>query len=148
MSENIAEQTMAERTDEFERQIEPTPTGPEVLATPKRRRFSAKYKRSIVVQAERCSEPGEIGALLRREGLYSSQLSAWRRQSEAGELAATSGRKRGPASKPVNPLQKDVKRLERENRALQKKLKQAELIIEFQKKFAAMLETAEESERQ
>jgi len=141
---------MSEHTQQVihdeDRLARPTPVDPEVLATPKRRRFSAKYKRSIVIEAERCTEAGAIGALLRREGLYSSQLSAWRRQFEAGELAATAGRKRGPAAKPVNPLRKDVKRLERETRTLQRKLKQAELVIEFQKKFAEMLDAAQEDD--
>jgi transposase-like protein len=119
---------------------------PEVLAKPTRRRFSKKYKLSIVKKAERCTEPGSIGALLRREGLYSSHLGKWRRLYEAGELTGTTSRKRGPAAKAVNPLENEVKRLEREKRALERKLKQAELVIDFQKKFAEMLEAAKEND--
>ena len=117
---------------------------PEVLAKPKRRRFTAKYKLSIVAEADACTTPGSLGALLRREGLYSSQVTKWRRLLAAGALSALVSRKRGPQKQPANPLQKDVKRLERENRALTRKLEKAELVIDFQKKFAAMLAAVEE----
>jgi transposase-like protein len=100
----------------------------EVLARPKRRSFSAAYKRSILDEADRCTEPGAVGALLRREGLYSSNLTRWRRQRERGELA---GAKRG--RKPVSDEAKELKRLERENQRLKRKLEQAETIIEVQK---------------
>ncbi len=124
------------------------PSDPEVLATPKRRRFTAKYKLSIVTEAAGFVKPGSIGALLRREGLYSSHLTKWRRQVEAGELASTTGRKRGPAAKLVNPMEKEIKRLEREKRALERKLKQAELVIEFQKKFCGDTGSGERERRQ
>jgi transposase len=109
---------------------------PEVVEKPKRRRFSAEYRLRIVREADVCKEPGEIGALLRREGLYSSLLSSWRRQRDAGALAGLESKKRGPKAKAVDPR---VKRLERENARLKRKLEQAETIIDIQKKVAGML---------
>ena len=98
---------------------------------PKRRRFSAEYRLRIVREADACKAPGEVGALLRREGLYSSLLSAWRRQRDAEALANLRSKKRGPKPKAVDPR---VKRLERENVRLRRQLEQAETIIEIQKK--------------
>lgn len=111
---------------------------PEVEARPKRRRFSAAYKARIVEEAEGCTEPGAVGALLRREGLYSSQLSKWRTQYRAGALDALRDDKRG--RKPTkHPLEDEVVRLRKENARLSGRLEQAEAIIEIQKKVAAML---------
>jgi transposase-like protein len=112
------------------------PPDPEVPEKPKRRRFSAEYRLRIVREADTCKEPGEIGALLRREGLYSSLLTAWRRQRDAGALEGLRSKKRGPKSKAVDPR---VKRLEREVSRLKRKLEQAETIIDIQKKVAGML---------
>jgi transposase-like protein len=112
---------------------------PEVPAKAKRRRFSAKYKRRILEEIDRCTTKGQVGAILRREGLYSSHVSSWRRQREKGELKALSPKKRGRKAKPVNPLAKEVSQLQRENERLRKKLKQAEIIIEFQKKTSEVL---------
>jgi len=109
---------------------------PEVAEKPKRRRFSAEYRLRIVREADACKEPGEIGALLRREGLYSSLLTAWRRQRDAGALEGLRSKKRGPKAKATDPR---VKRLERENARLKRKLEQAETIIDIQKKVAGML---------
>ena len=109
---------------------------PEVLAKPKRRRFSAEYQLRIVREADACKAPGEVGALLRREGLYSSLLSAWRRQCDAGALASLRSKKRGPKAKAVDPR---MKRLEREVTQLRRQLEQAETIIEIQKKVAGIL---------
>ena len=109
---------------------------PEVEAKAKRRRFSAEYRLQILRQADACKAPGELGALLRREGLYSSLLSTWRRQREQGALAALRARKRGPKPKPVDPRMKE---LEKQNARLQRKLKQAEMIIEVQKKVHEIL---------
>lgn len=106
----------------------------EVVARPKRRSFSAAYKRSILEEADRCTRPGEIGALLRREGLYSSNLTTWRRQRERGELK---GAKRG--RKPASDEAKELKQLQRENQRLKRKLEQAETIIEVQKKLSQLL---------
>jgi transposase len=109
---------------------------PEVVEKPKRRRFSAEYRLRIVREADSCKEPGQIGALLRREGLYSSLLAAWRRQRDASALAGLRSKKRGPKAKAVDPR---VKGLERENARLKRKLEQAETIIDIQKKVAGML---------
>lgn len=98
-----------------------------------RRRFSAADKRAFIRQADACKNPGERGALLRRAGLYSSHLTLWRRQLEKRELAALAPVRRGRKPKAVNPLAGEVKRLTR-------KLAQAERIIAFQKKVAALLE--------
>ena len=112
--------------------------GPEVVEKPVRRRFTAEYKRAILKEADRCSA-GEIGALLRREGLYSSHLTGWRRQRDLGELEALSPKKRGRKAKPISPLAKENERLRREVEALGRRLTQAELIIDVQKKIAGLL---------
>ncbi len=109
---------------------------PEVAEKPKRRRFSAEYRLRIVREADACKKPGEIGALLRREGLYSSLLTAWRRQRDTGALAGLEPKKRGPKAKAVDPR---VKGLERELARLKRKLEQAETIIDIQKKVAGIL---------
>lgn len=109
---------------------------PEVTDRPTRRKLTAEYKLRILAEADACTTPGEIGTLLRREGLYSSYLSRWRRARERGMLGALRPQKRGPKPKPVNPLQKRVAELERENKRLKKKLQAAETIIEVQKKSA------------
>jgi transposase len=113
-----------------------TDPDPEVLAKPQRRRFSAAYRLRILRQADACKKGGELGALLRREGLYSSLLTNWRRQREQGALREMHGRRRGPKPRPVDPR---VKPLEAENRRLQRKLQRAETIITLQKKVAEIL---------
>lgn len=110
---------------------------PEVLEKPQRRTFTAAYKLRVLREAE--SSPGQIGALLRREGLYSSHLTTWRRQREAGELAGLTPRKRGQKGKPRDPHADQVKQLERENRKLSRQLRRAEMIIDVQKKIAEIL---------
>lgn len=111
---------------------------PEVSAFPKRRRFSAAYKARIVEEAEGCTEPGAIGALLRREGLYSSQLSSWRELYRTGALQALRDDKRG--RKPTkHPLEDENEKLRKQNERLADRLERAEMIIEIQKKVAAML---------
>jgi len=111
---------------------------PEVPEKPKRRQFTAEYKRSIVAQAEACRDDGAIGALLRREGLYSSHLTTWRRQKEQGELEALTPKKRGRKST-ATPLTEENQRLRKENARLSRRLEQAELIIDVQKKVSALL---------
>ncbi len=113
---------------------------PEVPAKARRRTFTAKYKLEIVEKAEACSKPGEIGKLLRQEGLYSSHLSTWRRQHGEGVLAALGPKKRGP--RPVPSQSRRVAELEQENARLRKKLEQAETIIEVQKKLSQLLEAS------
>jgi len=103
-----------------------------------RRRFSASYKARIVREADACTEPGEVGALLRREGLYSSSLANWRKEyRKAGEAALADDKRGRKITK--NPLAGEVERLARELEGTQKKLAQAELIIEFQKNLCEIL---------
>jgi len=104
---------------------------------PKRRKFTNAYKAQIVEEAEACRDPGEIGALLRREGLYSSHLSNWRAQYRAGGKAALKSSKRGPKSK-RNPLQDQLDATTRERDKLKRQLEEAQLIIEIQKKVARL----------
>jgi transposase len=109
---------------------------PEVFERPRRRRFTAAYKVRIVQEADAAVEFRQVGALLRREGLYSSQLAAWRRSRDAGALSAL-GQPRG--RKPADPALADVARLHRENAALTRRLAVAEEIIAVQKKVAHLL---------
>ena len=111
----------------------------EVLAKPVRRRFTVEYKRRIVKEADSCKGAGDVGALLRREGLYSSHLSAWRAARDRGELSGGSPKKRGPAPKPVDPRDKQIVELQRENRKLAKRAERAEALVEVQKKVSELL---------
>jgi transposase-like protein len=119
----------------------------EVVAKAKRKQFSAAEKLRILREVDACQGSGEIGALLRREGIYSSYLSTWRRQRERGELDGLAPQRRGP--KP-DPQAAEIARLKRENERLQKRLQQAELIIDFQKKaaqlFGGRLETPDQDD--
>ena len=112
------------------------PPDPEVAERAKHRRFTAEYKLRILREADACKGDGDLGALLRREGLYSSHLSTWRRQRDEIAKAGLKARKRGPKSKAVDPR---VKQLERENLRLKRRLEQAETIIDFQKKLSKLL---------
>lgn len=112
----------------------------EVPEKPTRRRFSAAYKLRILEEADACSEnTGVLGALLRREGLYSSHLSAWRRQRREGTLAGLSPRKRGRKGREPNEQAQRIKELERENRQLRRRLQKAETILDIQKKASELL---------
>lgn len=121
-----------------DRQISQVPD-PEVPEKSTRRRFTAQYKLRVLKEADACGEPGEIGALLRREGLYSSHLTAWRRQQEQGALCALAPRKRGRRPVYRDPWKDRVAELEREREELRKRLTQAEKIIEIQKKISELL---------
>lgn len=110
---------------------------PEVVPKAKRRQFTAEYKLRIVREADACTEPGQIGSLLRREGLYSSYLSTWRRQREEGQLQALSSKKRG--RKGQDPSAEELAQLQRENERLRARLEQAEIIIDVQKKLSKLL---------
>jgi len=110
----------------------------EVMAKPVRRRFTAEYKLGVLRQADACSGRGEVGALLRREGLYSSHLTHWRKQRERGERQGLS-RKRGPSPKQRHPLTDKVKVLERENARLKLRAERAEGLVELQKKVSEIL---------
>lgn len=126
-----------ERTESIENE-RPTPS-PEVLERPVRRRFTTEYKAKIVAEADACAKMGQMGELLRREGLYSSHLSTWRRQRDEGGLAGLTPKRRGRKPKAKNPLADENERLRRENLRMKEKLRQAELIIDVQKKVSEML---------
>lgn len=115
----------------------PLPPDPEVPAKPQRRTFTAAYKLRILEEADEAG-PGGVGAILRREGLYSSHLAAWRKARRTGALRQL-GRKRGRKARPVNPLEKKVERLEKDLARAQEQLRQAELIIDVQGKVAGLL---------
>ena len=115
---------------------------PEVVPMAKRRTFTAEYKLCILDEADRCTKPGQIGAILRREGLYSSHLTTWRRQRERGILDALSPKKRGRKNK--DELEQELSSLRRENERLRERLEQAEAIIGVQKKLSALLGLATE----
>jgi len=116
---------------------------PEVVPKAQRRRFGAGYKLRILREVEACSQPGEVGALLRREGLYSSLLSDWRRQRDAGMLEGLAPKKRG--RKP-NPEARENARLTKENARLRRELEQAHMIIAVQKKLGDLLQRFEDQE--
>ena len=107
---------------------------PELTERPKRRSFTAEYKLKVLKQADACKKPGELGALLRREGLYSSHLSSWRRQRDAGEL----GRKRG--RKGADPIEKENAELRRRAERAEAELAKARKVIEVQGNVSALLE--------
>ena len=111
---------------------------PEVVAVASRRRFSAEYKERILDAADRAKGSGGIGALLRREGLYSSLLATWRRERRVGVRNALTPQKRGPKSK-RNPAEETNDKLRRENERLTEQLRKAEIVIDVQKKVAALL---------
>lgn len=111
---------------------------PEVVAQAKRRRFTAEYKQSILAQADQAKSSGGVGALLRREGLYSSLLTTWRRERDVGVLQALAPQKRGPKSK-RDPVAEENQELRRETQRLTEALRKAEIVIDIQKKVAALL---------
>ena len=111
----------------------------EVTAKPTRRRYTAEYKHRILREADTCTRPGELGAFLRREGLYSSNLTVWRKQRERREIEGLSQKKRGPLPKEKNPLAAKVATLERENRRLKARAERAEGLVELQKKVSEIL---------
>jgi transposase-like protein len=110
----------------------------EVVAKAERRRFTAEYKLRVLQEADRSNQPGEIGALLRREGLYWSNLITWRKQRTSGELAGL-GKRRGAKRGEKNPLAERVRELERENGQLKRRAERAEGIVELQKKVSEIL---------
>ena len=114
----------------------PTPADPEVLAKPVRRRFSEEYKKRIVQEADACTEPGQVGALLRREGLYSSHLTDWRRQQQASGHG-----RRGHQGRRASDgrLAAENRELRRKAKQLERQLAQAEAIVELQKKVSSLL---------
>jgi len=129
-----------------ERSDEGSPAGaaspapdPEVVAKPTRRKFTAQYRLRIVQEADRCTGPGEVGRLLRREGLYSSHLAVWRKTYRDGALGALSPKKRGRKAEVRNPLEARVRQLEGELGRTQEELRRANLILNMQGKVAGLL---------
>jgi transposase-like protein len=114
---------------------------PEVEVAEKavRRRFSAEYKRKILKEADACTREGEIGALLRREGLYSSHLSVWRAARQRGEIAGLAPKKRGPKVAPPDPRDRKIVELERETRRWKARAERAEALVDLQKKVSAIM---------
>ena len=117
----------------------------EVVAKASRRRFTVEYKRKIVREADACKMPGAVGALLRREGLYSSHLKTWRAAREQGELAGAP-KKRGPVRRVADPRDKRITELERERTRWQQRAERAEALVELQKQMAALLGTPRATE--
>jgi transposase len=117
----------------------------ELTTTPKRRTFTAKYKLRILGETDDAADTGGVSAILRREGLYSSALTDWRRQRAAGTSGALQPRQRGPEKAPVNPLQAELAKANREVSTLRRRLDQAEAIIAIQKKVAALLDEMEQT---
>ncbi len=113
---------------------------PEVTGKAVRRKFTAKYKLRILQEADACAAQGQMGALLRREGLYSSNLTTWRRQRKQGALEALSPKHRGPRTKNMDPSACRIAELEKENARLKKELKQAAIIIAVPKKLSEILQ--------
>ena len=115
-----------------------TAPDPEVSDKPKRRRFTAEYKRKFLKQADAC-RPGELGALLRREGVYSSSLTAWRSARDRGELAGLAPKKRGPKTQMPDPRDRELATKDREIARLSARAERAEALIEVQKKLSEIL---------
>src|SRR5271170_7534505 len=117
----------------------PIAANPEISDRPRRRTFTAPEKLRILKEADQAAGTGEIGAILRRHGLYSSALGEWRRQREAGTLGGLTPARRGPKSRPANPLATELASAQKENAQLRRRLERAEAIIEVQKKLADLL---------
>ena len=116
----------------------PPRPNPEVVADARRRSFTGEYKQRILAELDSAAQPGAVGALLRREGLYSSHLSTWRRERQAGILKGLTPLKRGPKSK-RNPQEEEMQKLRRENQRLTEELRKAAIVIDVQKKVGALL---------
>jgi transposase-like protein len=117
----------------------PAAASPELSDRPRRRTFTAQDKLRILAETDRAAETGGIGAILRREGLYSSNLTDWRRQRDAGVIGGLSPAKRGRKAAEPNPLAAELSRLQQDNARLTRRLTRAEAIIDIQKKVAALL---------
>lgn len=141
MSQIIGKQEVGSQSNirSLPRPAESPAPDPEVVERAVRRKFTAEDKQRILLEADRCKGPGEIGALLRREGLYRSHLYKWREQRGKATRQALSPQKQGRKPQPRDPQSARVTELERENARLQQRLKQAEAIIEIQKKISEIL---------
>jgi len=140
MEEGRRPQSIFSRTPTTPSPEHPSTPDPEVPEKAIRRKYPGEYKLRILQEADTCTLSGQLGALLRREGLYSSHLTTWRRQKEQGILDALAPKRRGPKTLKRNPLAVKVTQLERENQKLRQKLHQAETIIEVQKKISEILQ--------
>ena len=127
-----------ERSDETATAGAAAPPDPEAVAKPKRRLFTAAYRLRVLEEADRCTEPGEVGRLLRREGLYSSHLSVWRKARRKGTLNGLTSKKRGAKNK-SNPLEGQIRQLEAKVSRLEQELHQAHTILDVQEKVAGLL---------
>jgi len=116
---------------------------PEVVSQAKRRQYSDSYKKQILEEYDACGESGGKGALLRREGIYSSYITTWRKQQNRAELAGSTSKRRGPKA---DPKEEQISRLENENKRLRERLRKAELIIETQKKISQILGLPEDED--
>lgn len=134
----IAEKIKANRAIE-EANLTVAHPNPEVSDKPVRRRFTAEYKLRILTLADSCTDAGSLGTLLRREGLYASNLNTWRYQRERGILSGLTPKKRGRKESVRNPLVAENEKLRRENERINKRLRQAEIIIDVQKKVSQIL---------
>ena len=139
MTINIQTKAEMDAAKNFPDLPRPSGTGTEVVACAGRRSFTNADKRRILQAADRCTQPGEIGALMRREGVYSSSLSTWRRQREAADLAALGPQKRGPKNDAGRADALQIAQLTRDNDKLKSQLDKALLVIEVQKKVGALL---------
>ena len=139
-----AERSEADRSAAAGKTVAPEPPAPprpdpEVVANARRRTFTAEYKLRMLAEADAgAAQPGAIGALQRREGLYSSHLVTWRRERQAGILKGLTPHKRGPRSK-RSPQEEEIQKLRRENQRLTEQLRKAEIVIDVQKKVGALL---------
>jgi transposase len=115
------------------------PEDVQVAAKPQRRSFTAEYKRRLLKEADACTTPGAVGAVLRREGLYSSHLVEWRRARARGELAALTPKKRGRKPTPVDPRDRKIAELERQLAQMTGRAERAEALVDAQKNLAALL---------
>ncbi len=128
-----------ERSDEAANAGAGAPPDPEVAAKPTRRRFTAEYRLRILEEADRCTQSGEVGQMLRREGLYSSHLTKWRQARREGSLRGLRSKKRGAKPKASNPLEPKVRELEAKVARLEKDLHTAHTILDVQGKVAGLL---------
>lgn len=139
MAENLHIQTAKEKDAGSKRVRAADLPNPEVPNKATRRRFTAQYKLRILTLADACTETGSLGALLRREGLYASNLNTWRHQRERGVLSALTPKKRGRKESVLDPLVAENEKLLKENERITKRLRQAEIIIDVQKKISQIL---------
>lgn len=139
VAENPCIETVKGKVSGSQRMLAVALPNPEVPDKASRRRFTAEYKLRILTLADACTEPGSLGALLRREGLYASNLNTWRHQRDRGVLSALSPKKRGRKELGCDPLVAENEKLRKENERIASRLRQVEIIIDIQKKVSQIL---------